>query len=1525
MATNKPNSNAEIVELVIEAKNLANEELLQTTRDLQDLGSAARKASTDLDKLKIQQDTINSYNAVKESVKELRKEVNQAELAYEKQKKALKENKQATDEEKLAVKAAAQELKDLRGELRSQETQYRQLAKTVKSYGEDAKDLTAYQEKLQDKITQAATAADKLNSQMIEQTKTVRERINQEKELVASTAEQTAKTKELQKELDDLIKQEKKVTDAERARLVEQQKQSAESERVATAVNQYANAMRELQQQHEKGVITSAQLVQSEQQLRNEMALNEQQVKSTRELLRAEAADRKKLNDEIDKAKDKADKLAAAEKAAAAAAAAKAEAERLAAEEARRVASALVDYETKLSALNDEKRDGKLTTGEYIREEAKLRAELNLTDKQVSVTRRSLEADSKVKAESTKNTDLLTQATRRLAQAYTVLLAGSKAIEAVRTSVTDFGDLEAAITKVEKTTGLARLQVEQMADQLQQMASNITPTATNELLRYAEVAGQLGTKSAADILNLVTAADALQNSTNLAGDQAVEMLARILTMTGEGIPQIQNLSSAVVALGNDFNVTEADIVHMTKEIVTGTQEIKLGSAAAAAFATALGELGQPAERSRTAMQRLAGAIKQASITGGEDLQRLSKVTGLTGEQIKKSLGTEPEKVLVAFLKGLKNINDAGGQMSGVLQRMGIDGTEALGVLGTLAGGVGRLESALETSNKNWVDGNAHMREAAKAYANQESALGRLANKFQELRTNIGQAYSDDVERGIKAINDLLKDQNNSLTTVMELLPEMVYGIGDALESVDLLVQTFVSAENSVSTFTYVLSVFKSGLNAITLTMKSMVLGVQELQLAWFKFLEMFPEYTKEVQARIVELKDDMKATAASMQTDLDDIANAAARMEGKSSIAWEQFKSAANEYANVIKQLPPEQQKVIESLIAGNKYVAEQNGQYRELTAALVRANREREIEQELHAKASKSSSLRITEIDGEVHAVKALGDAQADLVVTADQWREKQAEQKSVERELTKLWLEKKITFEQYNAALNASQTNLRQYVISTEQLANSQTAENNTVEAAIALRQKLFAQYQAGTITEQQFKAAMDGQASATVTATQAALGYLNSITDNNLEQAKYREQILTTAKAIDDLRNTLKDTTLMEQERARTIAALRVEEEKLAELRRQQTAAIDIENATYGQLQAMQRQYTRELENTIGAFQRGALTKAEYEEKTRRLTAALQEINSVLGQNTAELERNNVATEAASAAKEQQAASSQKSAQAMSLELAAAQHLNKQYDFSAQSIENLNKRYDDLGGYIEQNRQALGSFWGPLAETSNRVFEQERAAIDATRAYREMFAEVNRGGLTMTQLEKLTQRAGYQLTALSQQQMTPLLKAIEDAKDAIRSLSNTVDEELLDVQDRLDKALGDEQSIIKRKFQKELADYQSLLQQAQSSGDAALVAKAEAAIVKLQQAQKLEYEQQFGNAAQKVTQAATTAIADSAAANAITATSAPVAQVANQEPAVILQLQVVGLGSYNVTTDRATLEKLVTDITRQIQLGG
>lgn len=1504
----------DIVKLRIDAENLAIDEITQTVDGLGDLGAASRKAEQDLKNLELSQDTINSYRLAKEERARLRKEFDLAEVAYEKLAKAVKENKNATDDEILSVKNAKRELADLGKVLRSQETEYNRLSRTLKQYGVDTKDLDNTQQKLQKQIKETSAESSRLTTEYQKQITAVRQRIDVEKQAVLAAKEAESAEKERQAVLDKTAAEQEKLVESSRKLAAADAARISSQAKLNQSLNEYEASLRDLNAEVDDGTLSTADYIREEERLRKSLELTEGQVKTIRNALRAEIDDRKKVERALESQAATQRKLTEQQQAAAAA-------ERAAAADLNRVESSVKQYEIALEQLNREKTEGVITSGQYIRSENELRRSLQLTEAQVKLTRRAIEADAITRTTGAKNTDILTQATRRLAQVYTVLLAAQKATQAVSTSVTEYGQLEAAVTKVEKTTGNARIEIEGLAETLSDMAQNITPTATTELLRYAEVAGQLGTKSTADLLNLVAAADALENSTNLAGDEAVELLSRILTMTGEGIPAIQNLSSSVVALGNDFAASEADIVQMTKEIVAGTREIELSAGAAAAIGVTLAELGQPAERSRTAIQRLAGVIKEATVKGGEDMERLSLITKMTGEEIIKSFGEEPEKILLAFLKGLDDINDSGGQMSTVLAQMGIEGSEALTVLGTLAGRTDRLETALKLSNEQWVAGNAHMKEAAKAYANQESALARLNNKFGSLKKAIGEAFSDETEEAIQAAGEIIDKTTDDVVELMERLPEVIKGITDATEVLTNLTNSFGDTSD-VDLMNNALESVAISANTVTITLNTMVLGFQS---AWYAAAQLNNTLKEMAGIRVnvngvAEVKKAILETRESINRDIEDINKAFKRMDGESSIAFEGLIDAAEKYKGAMGQLNAEQRAAISAIVSKNEYSETEEAQYRKLTAALVRANREMEIEAELRKSANNVAAQTAASKQDEITSIDQLVNAQVGLNISMTEYLEKAAVVEDSITRIKALRKEGAVSEQEAAVAIQALSDSLAQYnIVATEQtdaVAKNTTAFADNAEA----RKELFEQYQSGAISEAEFTQAMANTSNQLVMSKKAMDSFTSSAVANTLAQAKFADEILQTEKKIADYNATLKAGNLIEADAARIKAALAVEEQKLRGLREEQSRAIAIENANYQQLTQLQRQYQQELDAVNKAFERGALTKGEYEAKTRVLIEALNEINSVIRENTDLTEENTKAVDKNADAQIARAEASKQATQFVSLELENQKHLNKQYDFTGQSISQISKRYQELGQKLQLSETRLAGFFQNLADTSSEIFRQERAVIADTIAMRKMQDQLDKGSLSMAQLNRISKQANTTLTSLSDQQLAPLREAIAKAKREIQELSDVINDSFTDVQDRLDRALGNEQDIVKRRFQKEMDDYLQLMEKARRSGDSALVSKIDEAIRKLKQAQDIEFKQQFSQQPTQQSRTTTQQTPDDDYQPSTTNTSS----VKTTGDMVVFQLQ-VGDTKYNAQMDQSSLNTLVANIQRSSRLGG
>lgn len=1332
LGTLKMAKDDEIVKLIIDAENLTTDELTEAAGDVAKLGVDAAKTSRELDKLKIQSDTLTSYDNLSKRVEDLQNEIASSVVEFNKLSKEIKNNKDATDEQRLAAAKQSEVTKSLRKELRSTLTEQTKLSKKLRESSIDTKNVADEQVRLADAITSA------------------------ERKLEDQTKSLKIHTEELKDSVD--IQQKSIKAAAEEAIALE--KAAVARRKEADAVAASLSAKRRETEENGKTIIS------------------------------------------------------------------------------------LSKYEQALERLNKERNDGLISAGAYIRKEEQLRNQYQLTEKQVATSRRAIEADAKAKEAATRSTDALTTVTRRLAQAYTVLIAAQSATTILRESVTQYGELEAAITKVEKTTGNARKEVEVIADQLAYMAQNITPTATTELLRYAEVAGQLGTKSASDILNLVSAADALNVSTNLAGDEASLLLARILGMTGQGIPAIHNLSSTVVELGNNMKVAEDEIVNMTREIVTGTREIGLSAQASAALGATLAETGQQAERSRTAFFKLSDTIRRSINEGGDSVQKLSEITKQSVDELQANLTDRGEKIILDFVKGLARVREEGGNMSDVLKSFGIEGTEAGAVFSSLTDNVGVLEQAFIRADNAFLDGTKHLEEAAKAYADQESALGRLSNKFLALKKSIGEALADDVDEAIRDTTTLLDRMKEPVIEMVELMPEMVRGFVEIGESVNTLFGTITNNVGVLETGFNRVKFAANGLNSligfVTLSVQTATLNLMEMYNAvnLFGGTDLPTEKFKELEAQILKTKE-------SIQRDLDDMGNAAKRMNGESSKAYEDLVNSATKYKDAVNKLNAEQRAQIDGIINSKGFQQGQDELYRELTRTITRQNRELEINNDMKQNAnSQASQARIEAYNAAVakstqEASAAIGGANKAIGENI----ELTEAQKIAIREQMELKKEGLITDEMYRSFVNALTGGLADQVQAFDMVTSAKKVEKAATIDAIAEYTKLHEQYQQGLIDYEQLTEAsghlaeqLGGTADLTVKAAEATRFYSQRQTELNdqIEKAtaNYAEYERELSRGING-----------DKEKAQILAKMAVEQEKINRLTDKRNAIAEIEKSTVYELTNLLNGYQQELANLEARYQSGAITAGEYLREKERLNEAIGQLNSLTAVNTVVTEKNTEVSRRNADVKETQAQAITRVATAISLELQAAKYLNAEFDYANKSTEELTLRYNQLGSMIQTNTRVSDLWYKSLANISNQGFLREQRVIDETLALRKWSEQVQSGSLSMERLAAMSRVANSYFSNLSQQQLAPLLAAIDSAKRKFQDLNGTIDSSLNDVEDRLARAEGREQDILKRQFERELRQYQEQLAEAQASGDGDMIRKAREVINKLLKAQQAE----------------------------------------------------------------------------------
>lgn len=104
------------------------------------------------------------------------------------------------------------------------------------------------------------------------------------------------------------------------------------------------------------------------------------------------------------------------------------------------------------------------------------------------------------------------------------------------------------------------------------------PNTTEELSKIAEIGGQMGI-AADDILKFTETVAKLSTAIDgVSAEEASKQLARVLTLTGDTIQNIDRLGSSLVQLGNNFKANEGEILNFAERIAGAGGVVGLTSA-----------------------------------------------------------------------------------------------------------------------------------------------------------------------------------------------------------------------------------------------------------------------------------------------------------------------------------------------------------------------------------------------------------------------------------------------------------------------------------------------------------------------------------------------------------------------------------------------------------------------------------------------------------------------------------------------------------------------------------------------------------------------------------------------------------------------------------------------------------------------------------------------------------------------------------------------------------------------------------
>lgn len=386
------------------------------------------------------------------------------------------------------------------------------------------------------------------------------------------------------------------------------------------------------------------------------------------------------------------------------------------------------------------------------------------------------------------------------------LAAGATAVTVFcKSSADESISFETAFTGVMKTVDeTAKTTYEDLANAIKMMSTQ-TASSKEVIAGVMEVGGQLGI-TADNLAEFSKAIIMLSDSTNLTAEEGAVALARFMNITRSAPSDIGRLGSAIVDLGNNFATDEASIVAMSTRLAASGTIAGLTAPEILALATAMSSVGIEAEAGGTAMSQVLTKIGNAIDNGGEKLETFAKVAGMSANEFSERWKTSPVEALSAFIVGLNNTIESGGNVSELLDELGIKGIRESNMVKSLALANDVLTTAVNTSNEAYQKNTALTEEATKRYETTESKISQMKEAYKNLKIVIGDEltptvrdFADSAKEKILSLVEVL--QNGGLSSALESIRGAFDRVKEALSPLTTKIAELAANEKSASEMT----------------------------------------------------------------------------------------------------------------------------------------------------------------------------------------------------------------------------------------------------------------------------------------------------------------------------------------------------------------------------------------------------------------------------------------------------------------------------------------------------------------------------------------------------------------------------------------------------------------------------------------------------------------------------------------------------------------------------------------------------
>ncbi len=422
---------------------------------------------------------------------------------------------------------------------------------------------------------------------------------------------------------------------------------------------------------------------------------------------------------------------------------------------------------------------------------------------------------------------------------------------------------ETSFTGVRKTVTATTEEFAALEQGFRDMAGEI-PISVNELNMLGESAGQLGIRTE-NILSFTETMAALGVTTNLSATEAAESLARLANITQMPQESFDRLGSTVVALGNSFATTEAEIVEMGLRLAGAGTQIGLTEGEILGLATAMSSVGINAEAGGSAFSRVMIDMSQAVEQGGDAVVNFAAVAGMSVEQFSDTFKNDASVAIEAFVTGLGSMQTEGGPVLSTLDELGFTGIRVKDSLLRLAGSGDTVTRAFELQATAWEENTALTTEAELRYGTTASKLTILKNSLNDVAITFGNALLPMLSDMIDALSPVI-DILASVAEKFSALPDIIQldiiafvallaAIGPVLFIAGQMITTLGVIAGAFGTATISVAAFNLALIPLAVTIGAIVIALVAANQAITIWGDSLDEATQEIVGSIEGFTD----------------------------------------------------------------------------------------------------------------------------------------------------------------------------------------------------------------------------------------------------------------------------------------------------------------------------------------------------------------------------------------------------------------------------------------------------------------------------------------------------------------------------------------------------------------------------------------------------------------------------------------------------------------------------------------------